>query len=114
MIREHVEDWEHITLRIDNVSGLLKEAYLSHYSKGQWLVQLEFELIGSRPVVPKLITGKSIFEFGLREDVASSSNVMDLALAMDIAYIDHSDALMEEPWLNYQGRWGPKSTYAFF
>ncbi|MFS7903797.1 putative vacuolar protein sorting-associated protein [Helianthus anomalus] len=39
---------------------------------------------------------------------------MDLALAMDIAYIDHSDALMEEPWLNYQGRWGPKSTYAFF
>ncbi|KAI3824634.1 hypothetical protein L1987_06099 [Smallanthus sonchifolius] len=51
-IGEHVSDWEHITLRIDNFRGTLKAVYLSQHSKGKWLAPGEFELMnGTRPVV---------------------------------------------------------------
>nr|XP_043611758.1 uncharacterized protein LOC122583418 [Erigeron canadensis] len=51
-IGEHVGDWEHITLRIDNFRGILKEIYLSQHSKGKWVSAIEFEFInGTRPIV---------------------------------------------------------------
>ncbi|KAI3827069.1 hypothetical protein L1987_01132 [Smallanthus sonchifolius] len=52
IIGEHVSDWEHITLRIDNFHGTLKAVYLSQHSKGKWLAPGEFEVMnGTRPVV---------------------------------------------------------------
>ncbi|PWA49642.1 vacuolar protein sorting-associated protein 62 [Artemisia annua] len=51
-IGEHVGDWEHITLRIDNFSGILKSVYLSQHAKGKWFSPTEFEFVeGTRPVV---------------------------------------------------------------
>ncbi|KAI3697272.1 hypothetical protein L6452_30167 [Arctium lappa] len=50
---EHVSDWEHITLRIDNYHGMLKAIYLSRHSAGKWFLPQEFEYVdnGTRPVV---------------------------------------------------------------
>ncbi|XP_076934590.1 hypothetical protein At1g04090-like [Bidens hawaiensis] len=51
-IGEHVSDWEHITLRVDNFNGALKEVYLSQHARGKWLAPDAFELVnGTRPVV---------------------------------------------------------------
>ncbi|MFS7935408.1 putative vacuolar protein sorting-associated protein [Helianthus anomalus] len=52
IIGEHVSDWEHITLRIDNYRGILKNIYLSQHAKGVWARPREFEFMNStRPVV---------------------------------------------------------------
>ncbi|XP_024984143.1 uncharacterized protein LOC112520072 [Cynara cardunculus var. scolymus] len=57
-IGEHVSDWEHITLRIDNYHGILKEIYLSQHAAGKWLTAPEFEFInGTRPVVYSSLHG---------------------------------------------------------
>ncbi|KAI3683140.1 hypothetical protein L1987_83640 [Smallanthus sonchifolius] len=60
IIGEHVSDWEHITLRIDNYRGYLKAIYLSQHAKGKWLRPREFELVsGTRPVVYASLHGHS-------------------------------------------------------
>nr|GEY48037.1 hypothetical protein [Tanacetum cinerariifolium] len=57
---EHVGDWEHITLRIENYSGKLTQIYLSQHAKGVWVDASEFELInGTRPVVYASLHGHS-------------------------------------------------------
>ncbi|KAD5802297.1 hypothetical protein E3N88_13657 [Mikania micrantha] len=59
-IGEHVGDWEHITLRIDNFRGSLMEVYLSQHAKGTWLTPNQFELMnGTRPVVYASLHGHS-------------------------------------------------------
>ncbi|GJR20512.1 vacuolar protein sorting-associated protein 62 [Tanacetum coccineum] len=47
---EHVSDWEHMRLRIDNVSWKLTSVYLSQHTKGKWLQANEFEYLNGRPV----------------------------------------------------------------
>ncbi|GJW27625.1 vacuolar protein sorting-associated protein 62 [Tanacetum coccineum] len=48
---QHVSDWEHMRLRIDNLTGSLKQIYLSQHRKGKWLEATEFEYKDGRPVV---------------------------------------------------------------
>ncbi|GKC63586.1 putative vacuolar protein sorting-associated protein 62 [Tanacetum coccineum] len=50
-IGEHVGDWEHIRLRIENYSGVLQSIYLSQHAKGEWIPADKFEYINGRPVV---------------------------------------------------------------
>ena len=48
---QHVSDWEHMRLRIDNLSGSLKRIYLSQHCKGKWLEASEFDYKDGRPVL---------------------------------------------------------------
>ncbi|PWA63057.1 vacuolar protein sorting-associated protein 62 [Artemisia annua] len=50
-VGEHVSDWEHMRLRIDNFSGSLTKIYLSQHGKGKWVLADDFENIYGRPVV---------------------------------------------------------------
>nr|KAJ0228290.1 hypothetical protein LSAT_V11C100033990 [Lactuca sativa] len=60
MIGEHVSDWEHITLRIDNFNGILKSIYLSRHAAGVWVTPHEFEFMnGTRPIVYASLHGHS-------------------------------------------------------
>ena len=60
---EHVGDWEHITLRIENYSGKLTQIYLSQHAKGVWVDASEFEFInGTRPVVYASLHGHSHYK----------------------------------------------------
>ncbi|KAK1413410.1 hypothetical protein QVD17_35183 [Tagetes erecta] len=59
-IGQHVSDWEHMTLRIDNFRGILKAVYLSQHAKGKWVRPRKFELMnGTRPVVYASLHGHS-------------------------------------------------------
>ncbi|PWA96241.1 vacuolar protein sorting-associated protein 62 [Artemisia annua] len=58
---EHVSDWEHMRLRIDNVSGRLTSVYLSQHAKGKWLQANEFEYINGRPVVYASLHGHALY-----------------------------------------------------
>ncbi|GKC73236.1 vacuolar protein sorting-associated protein 62 [Tanacetum coccineum] len=46
---QHVSDWKHMRLRIDNLTGSLKQIYLNTVRK--WLKATEFEYKDGRPVV---------------------------------------------------------------
>ncbi|XP_071718709.1 hypothetical protein At1g04090-like [Rutidosis leptorrhynchoides] len=63
-IGEHVSDWEHVTLRIDNFRGTLKAVYLSQHSKGKWLTanELEYSIDGTRPIVYSSLHGHTFYD----------------------------------------------------
>ncbi|GJZ63062.1 putative vacuolar protein sorting-associated protein 62 [Tanacetum coccineum] len=126
-IGEHVSDWEHITIRIDNFRGTLKSVYLSQHAKGKWFTPREFEFVRTRPVVYASLHGHTHYNspgvhLHLKEeinpddmkmdDAAKSNNVMDIASKYDIVCVDYMDSVLK-PWLNYTGRWGPKITYKY-
>ncbi|KAL4561427.1 hypothetical protein LXL04_033593 [Taraxacum kok-saghyz] len=79
-IGEHVSDWEHMTLRVDNFYGHLKAIYLSRHSKGKWVMTQEFEFLnGSRPIVYASLHGHSHYttpSYHLHETVEIDSDDM--------------------------------------
>ncbi|GJW41969.1 vacuolar protein sorting-associated protein 62, partial [Tanacetum coccineum] len=95
---EHVSDWEHMRLRIDNVSGKLTSVYLTQHEKGKWIQANEFEYINGRPVVNK-------------DEAAKSDRVFDILASpssYEIVSLDYgADNIAPPPWLDYTGRWGP-------
>ncbi|XP_076934591.1 hypothetical protein At1g04090-like [Bidens hawaiensis] len=83
-IGEHVGDWEHITLRVGNFHGTLREVYLSQHAKGEWLPPSAFELMnGTRPVVYSSLHGHTHY----------STPTSHTHLA---GYLDESDVRMLE------------------
>ncbi|KAI3511268.1 hypothetical protein L1887_18417 [Cichorium endivia] len=79
-IGEHVSDWEHITLRIDNFNGHLKAVYLSRHAAGVWVTPQEFELLnGARPIVYASLHGHAHYvtaSYHLHETVDIDSSDM--------------------------------------
>ena len=87
-IGEHVGDWEHFTLRINNLTGKLWRVYLSQHKSGQWLDTSELEYIEGctdRAVIysskyghanyPKegdFLEGDTELQIGLRNDAERS------------------------------------------
>ncbi|KAL9662824.1 hypothetical protein QQ045_027658 [Rhodiola kirilowii] len=119
-IGSHVGDWEHITLRINNLDGKLQGLYLSEHSKGHWVIASDLEYAnGNKPIVYASHNGHAMFahgglflqgnkELGLRNDMAKSNFVLDLGAKFEII---SGVGIVEPPWLNYFREWGPKISY---
>ncbi|XP_042481609.1 uncharacterized protein LOC122062041 [Macadamia integrifolia] len=122
---EHVGDWEHITLRISNFTGELWRVYFSKHGKGKWLDASQVEFEGGNKVVsyaslnghgfyPKaglVLQGNTRLGIGIRNDTSKSKIVMDTGLRSDIVSAKYLDTVIEPPWLNFAGKWGPKISY---
>ncbi|KAL8228809.1 hypothetical protein R6Q57_013709 [Mikania cordata] len=124
---EHVGDWEHVTLRINNINGELNSVFFSQHSWGKWVSASELEYHnGNKPVVyaslhghasyPKsgcVLLGSEGADIGVRDDTAKSDKMMDTgarAVVMAAEYLSAA-AVVEPPWLNYERKWGPKIDY---
>uniref|UniRef100_A0A7N0V380 Vacuolar protein sorting-associated protein 62 n=1 Tax=Kalanchoe fedtschenkoi TaxID=63787 RepID=A0A7N0V380_KALFE len=124
-IGQHIGDWEHITMRISNFDGMLRNVYMSQHSNGTWIdaSQLEYRN-GNKPVTYASLHGHAIYPkpglvmqgndlIGIRNDTAKSKMVMDTGLRYTIVSAGYlgTDTIVEPPWLNYYRKWGPKISY---
>lgn len=132
-IGEHVGDWEHLTLRISNFNGVLYRMYFSQHSKGKWVEAPLLEYFhGNKPVAYSALNGHPFYPtpglvlqgigdigIGIRNDTAKSSMVMDtgsrysVVSAVYLGDVNEDDdaIVVEPPWLNFAGEWGPKIRY---
>lgn len=125
-IGEHVSDWEHVTLRVNNLSGKLDKVFFSQHSGGVWLDPASLEYAeGSRFVVYSSKSGHASYPHpglvlqgdhgvGIRNDMAKSNFFLDSSQNYQIISADYlgSDDAPEEPaWLQYMRKWGPKLEY---
>ncbi|KAL2942609.1 putative vacuolar protein sorting-associated protein TDA6 [Bienertia sinuspersici] len=122
VIGEHVGDWEHITLRISNFNGMLREVYFSQHAEGQWLYPPDLEYSdGNRIVAYASLHGHACYAkpgdvfqgsnyIGIRNDTDKSDKVLDTAKGFKIISADYL-GVTEPPWLNYARKWGPQIAY---
>ncbi|WOG89993.1 hypothetical protein DCAR_0209234 [Daucus carota subsp. sativus] len=126
-VGEHVSDWEHVTLRVNNFNGELQSVYYSAHSKGIWVSapELEFES-NNKPIVYASLYGHASYPhagtfihnvpqpekiiIGARNDTSKSNFKMDTAAQVSLVGADYLGGLgiVEQPWLNYAREWGPK------
>ncbi|TKY49493.1 Vacuolar protein sorting-associated protein 62 [Spatholobus suberectus] len=122
-IGEHIGDWEHVTLRVSNFNGELKQVYFSQHSKGIWLdsSQIEFQN-GNKPLYYSSLHGHASYphagltmlggdKIGIRDDTAKGDNVMDMGAFQLVAAEYLGSDVVEPLWLNYFRGWGPKIDY---
>ncbi|XP_042002532.1 uncharacterized protein LOC121751803 [Salvia splendens] len=124
-VGEHVSDWEHVTLRVRNVDGVLDRVYFSQHSGGKWVDAslLQFQS-GNRFVwyssrnghagnnEPGLYLQGPGNGVGIRNDWSKSNKVVDTgARFMVVASEGEAEAVVEPPWLSYQSKWGPTKQY---
>ncbi|KAK1382578.1 DUF946 domain-containing protein [Heracleum sosnowskyi] len=123
-IGEHVGDWEHLTLRISNFSGVLDRVFFSQHSGGTWIDSslLEYDNGTNKPVAYSSLNGHALYYkpglvlqgnelVGIRNDTSKSDKVMDVGEKYSIVSDDIRDEVVQPAWLNYNRKWGPKITY---
>ncbi|XP_027918455.1 uncharacterized protein LOC114177325 [Vigna unguiculata] len=122
-IGEHVGDWEHVTLRVSNFNGELKQVYFSQHSKGMWLDSSEIEYqSGNKPVYYSSLHGHASYphaglhlvgqnDVGIRNDTDKGDSVLDLGASQLVSAEYLGSEVVEPPWLNYYREWGPKIDY---
>lgn len=129
---EHVGDWEHVTLRVSNLTGELWRVYFSQHSSGLWVDASQVEFApgppNNRPVAyasrsghafyphPGLVLqGSAALGVGIRNDTATDGPRVDAADEgrMVVVAVDHLPAgkVPEPAWVEYFREWGPKITY---
>ncbi|KAK9048992.1 hypothetical protein SSX86_032041 [Deinandra increscens subsp. villosa] len=125
-IGEHVGDWEHLTLRVSNYNGELKNVYFSEHSGGRLIdaSEIEFEN-GNKPVAYASLHGHAFYSkpglvlqgsglIGIRNDAKKGSMMMDTGVAAMVVAAEYLGPVVVEPlWLNYSRKWGPKISYGF-
>ncbi|KAI3796635.1 hypothetical protein L1987_39313 [Smallanthus sonchifolius] len=125
-IGEHVGDWEHVTLRINNLNGDLNHMFFAQHSWGTWVSASVLEYAnGNKPVVYSSLDGHSSYpnpglvlvgptgvNIGLRDDTAKGGQVMDTGVRAVVVSAEYLGSMVvEPPWLNYVRKWGPKIEY---
>ncbi|GLJ49612.1 hypothetical protein SUGI_1052530 [Cryptomeria japonica] len=128
-IGQHVGDWEHFTLRINNLTGKLWRVYMSQHSSGQWLDTSELEYSegssdraviysskdghASYPKEGDFLQGNTKLQIGLRNDTKRSKYFLDTSMKFQIISADYiqPQPLQEPPWLQYMRNWGPTVVY---
>ncbi|XP_044467148.1 uncharacterized protein LOC123197030 [Mangifera indica] len=126
-IGEHVSDWEHFTLRINNFTGELWKVYFSEHSGGGWVHAFNLEFIeGNKPIVYSskhghasfphpgtYLQGSSKLGIGVRNDCAPSKFSVDSSAKYQIIAAEYlGDGAITEPcWLQYMREWGPTIVY---
>ncbi|KAG6501777.1 uncharacterized protein LOC121998234 [Zingiber officinale] len=123
-IGEHVGDWEHMTLRISNLTGELRRVYFSEHSAGRWVEasQAEFDGETNMPVGYASLHGHAMYAkpglvlqgdaklgIGIRNDTDKGSSV-STAGRWEVAAAEYL-GVEEPPWVNYMREWGPKISY---
>ncbi|KAJ8556371.1 hypothetical protein K7X08_029762 [Anisodus acutangulus] len=122
-IREHIGDWEHVTLRISNFNGELRGVYFSQHSGGIWVSasQLEFQN-GNKPVVYSSLHGHAAYpkagqnlqgsgDVGIKNDTGKGKLMNTGANYLVVAAEYLASTIVETPWQNYAREWRPKISY---
>ncbi|KAH7281843.1 hypothetical protein KP509_36G066000 [Ceratopteris richardii] len=129
-IGEHVSDWEHVTLRISNLSGHLKKVYFAQHSGGMWVNASELEYAygnniavyssrnghASYPHPGLVLQGNRCIGVGIRNDTAHSDCFLETSKNYHIISAEYlhllGDHAPDEPnWLYYTCEWGPNILY---
>eukprot|EP00250_Pteridium_aquilinum_P019794 c24576_g1_i3 orf=141-1922(-) len=130
-IGEHVSDWEHVTLRISNLSGHLKKVYFAQHSGGVWVNASELEYAhgnnvavyssrhghASYPHPGLVLQGDKRLGVGIRNDTAHSVYFLETGKNYEIVSAEYLHAMgadnapNEPTWLHFACEWGPKVQY---
>ncbi|KAJ3693132.1 hypothetical protein LUZ60_012227 [Juncus effusus] len=126
-IGQHVGDWEHFTLRVNNFNGELWSVYYSQHSGGIWVDTSELEFYsGNKAAVYSSKNGHASFPYsglylqgnkgigvGIRNDSARSDFKLDSSKNYQIVAVEYLGGDVAEPhWLNFMREWGPKVIYS--
>ncbi|CAM8939431.1 unnamed protein product [Rhodiola kirilowii] len=126
-IGQHIGDWEHFTLRINNFTGELWGIYFSEHSGGGWVDASELEFIqhnkaivyssrnghASFPHAGTYLQGPGNLGIGLRNDTDKSKYSIDSSSKYQIVAAEClGEGVIQEPlWLQYMREWGPTIVY---
>nr|XP_023883872.1 uncharacterized protein LOC111996154 [Quercus suber]POE71120.1 hypothetical protein CFP56_27124 [Quercus suber] len=119
-IGEHIGDWKHVTLRVNNFNGELQSIYFSQHKGGTWLdaTDLEFQE-GNKAAVYASRYGHAFYSkpglvldgrdgIGLRNDCEKDDLYLDTGASYTLVATEYlGSANVEPPWLNYRREWGP-------
>ncbi|CAM6091536.1 unnamed protein product [Calypogeia fissa] len=130
-IGQHVSDWEHFTIRVDNFSGELRRIYFGEHAAGVWFRPDQLEYVSSnRAVVYSAKNSHALYSkegtnlqgdekigVGIRNDTSRSTLTMDTSTKHELINVDYLSTKGETgypqqpPWVDYIRQWGPKITY---
>ncbi|MQM15907.1 hypothetical protein Taro_048860 [Colocasia esculenta] len=125
-IGEHVGDWEHVTLRVSNVTGELWRVFFAEHSSGAWVdaSQVEFQQGGNKPVAYSSLHGHAAYAkpglvlqgdaklgIGIRNDTARGGSRIDTGARYQLVAADYLGTVPGPPWTDYLREWGPKVSY---
>lgn len=124
-IGQHVGDWEHFTLRVNNFNGELWSIYFSQHSGGEWVSAYDLEYIeGNKAIVYSSKDGHASFPHsgtyfqgsnlvGVRNDTAWGNNLVDSSVKYQIVAAEYlGRGVVAEPrWLQFMREWGPTIVY---
>ncbi|GLJ48910.1 hypothetical protein SUGI_1031690 [Cryptomeria japonica] len=132
-IGEHIGDWEHVTLRVNNFTGELWAIYFSQHSGGQWIEAGDLEYVeGSKKAVvysaksghanfPRaglVLQGCGKLGVGIANSSKKSAYFLDtskkykIVAAEYLKGMENCENVTEPAWLNYGRKWGPEIEYA--
>lgn len=126
-VGHHVGDWEHVTLRISNLTGELWSVYMSQHSGGVWVDPTSLEFIeGNKTIIyasrnghanyphpGDFLQGSANLRIGIRNTAAPSKYSLDSSKDYEIVAAEYlGDGVVNEPcWLQYMRKWGPTTVH---